>query len=98
MSRAERRAGRRRASTAGLEQGDRLEQGRAESRATQGINAELEQGDGLSKATGLSRAGLEQGDGASQNEDGDVEIGGATKGNGDGTAGATASQDTEERR
>ena len=99
MSRAGRRAERRRASTAGLEQGDRLEQGRAESRATQGVNAELEQGDGEWAGRQHSRVAAQQGrrrrkirkndvDGvaAGQNEDGAVEIGGATQGNGDGTA------------
>ena len=77
MSRAGWRAGRRsRSSTPGGEQV---------------VNAGLEQqgeeqGDDLSRATGLSQK-KKLGEDASQNEDGAVEIGGATQGNGDGTAG-----------
>ena len=62
-----RRAGRRRASTAGLEQGDGLSRATCLSRAgrragrRRASTAGLEQGDCLSRATGLSRAGRRAG-------------------------------------
>ena len=94
-------------SKAGLEQGDGGWAGRQHSRVA------AQQGDGASQKKKKKKT-KKLGDGASQNEDGAVEIGGATQDNGDGTARqrhtrgdgvvgygrttSTASQNTEERR